>query len=67
MARMLAAGVRRMRAAGDVDRAADPDRIATAILAAVQGGLVLSQPERSAWPLEAALDSALDPLHRVRV
>jgi hypothetical protein len=33
----------------------------------VQGGLVMSQPLRSAWPLEAALDSALDPLHRVRV
>jgi hypothetical protein len=28
---------------------------------------VMSQPLRSSWPLEAALDSALDPLHRVRV
>ncbi|MFE1646185.1 TetR/AcrR family transcriptional regulator [Microbacterium sp. P01] len=59
----LAAGVRRMQEAGTVDKTADPDRIATVILAAIQGGLILSQPERSAWPLEAALDSALAPLH----
>ncbi|SMH48965.1 transcriptional regulator, TetR family [Rathayibacter oskolensis] len=62
---LLAAGVRRMQAAGEVDPAADPDRLAAVILAAIQGGLVLSQPERSAWPLEAALDSALAPLHGV--
>ncbi len=59
----LADGIRRMRERGLVDGSADPDRIATVILAAIQGGLVLSQPERSAWPLEAALDSALAPLH----
>jgi AcrR family transcriptional regulator len=64
---LLAAGVRKMQASGDVDPAADPDRIAMVILTAVQGGLVMSQPLRSAWPLEAALDSALDPLHRARV
>ena len=64
---LLAAGVRKMQASGDVDREADPERIAMVILTAVQGGLVMSQPLRSAWPLEAALDSALDPLHRVRV
>lgn len=59
----LADGVRRMQVAGTVHGAADPDRIATVILAAIQGGLLLSQPERSAWPLEAALDNALAPLH----
>ncbi|MBD8658576.1 TetR/AcrR family transcriptional regulator [Frigoribacterium sp. CFBP 8754] len=64
---LLAAGVRKMQGSGDVDREADPERIAMVILTAVQGGLVMSQPLRSAWPLEAALDSALDPLHRARV
>lgn len=59
----LAAGVRIMQGSGAVDESADPDRIATVILAAIQGGLILSQPERSAWPLEAALDNALAPLH----
>lgn len=61
----LAEGVTRMQTAGTVDGSADPERIATVILAAIQGGLVLSQPERSAWPLEAALDNALAPLHHV--
>jgi AcrR family transcriptional regulator len=60
----LAAGIRRMRDAGHITPALDPDRGAVAILAAIQGGLVLSQPERAAWPLETALDNALEPLHR---
>ncbi|MFG6504499.1 TetR/AcrR family transcriptional regulator [Microbacterium sp. P05] len=63
----LAAGVRRMQIAGAVDESADPGRIATVILAAIQGGLILSQPERSAWPLEAALDNALAPLHQASI
>ena len=63
----LADGIGRMREAGLVDPSADPVRIATVILAAIQGGLVLSQPERAAWPLEAALDSALTPLHGASV
>lgn len=60
----LAAGVAKMQAAGHVDPSTDPVRIAVVILAAIQGGLVMSQPLRAAWPLEAALDSALDPLDR---
>ena len=59
---MLAAGIRRMQQGGNVSAEVDPDRMAAAILAAVQGGLMLSQPERSSWPLEAALDSLLDVL-----
>nr|WP_269778719.1 TetR family transcriptional regulator C-terminal domain-containing protein [Microlunatus antarcticus] len=58
----LADGVRRLQAAGGVAPTSDPERLAAAILAAVQGGLMLSQPERSSWPLEAALDSLLDVL-----
>ena len=61
----LAEGVSKMQAGGLIDLTADPQRIAVVILAAIQGGLVLSQPMRSAWPLEAALDSALEPLHQV--
>jgi AcrR family transcriptional regulator len=61
---LLAAGVARMQTSGVIDRAEDPQRIAVVILAAIQGGLVLSQPMRSSWPLESALDSALEPLHR---
>lgn len=38
---------------------ADPVRLATATLAALQGGLLLSQIRRSTAPLEAALDTVL--------
>lgn len=61
---LLAVGVKKMQAASQIDPTVDPQRIAVVILAAIQGGLVLSQPMRSAWPLEAALDSALEPLHQ---
>lgn len=63
----LATGVIKMQTAGHLHPNADPTRIAIVILAAIQGGLVMSQPLRAAWPLEAALDSALDPLHKAAV
>lgn len=62
----LVAGVEKMQGNGHVDASANPQRIAVAILAALQGGLILSQPEKSAWPLESAIDSAMDILHRVK-
>ncbi len=60
---LLADGVRRMQAAGLIDADAEPEHLAAAVLAAIQGGLVLSQPERSDWPLRAALDQVLTSLH----
>ena len=59
----LADGIRRMQAGGLMDPGADPDRLAASVLAAIQGGLLLSQPERASWPLEAALDAAWATLH----
>ncbi len=59
----IADGVRRMQAGGHIDPAADPERVAASVLAAIQGGLLLSQPERASWPLEAALDAAWATLH----
>lgn len=61
---LLAAGVRRMQSAGHLDAAVDPDATAAAVLAAIQGGLVLSQPARSSWPLEVALRQVLAPLRQ---
>jgi len=63
----VAAGYRRWEAAirnclqgmeerGQLGPAADPDQLATAMLAALQGGLLLAQVERSVRPLAAALD-----------
>ena len=63
----LADGIRRMRDGGRLNASVDAERMAAAILAAVQGGLMLSQPERSSWPLEAALDALLDVLRAGRL
>ena len=60
---MLAAGIRRMRDAGLMASTVDPTRLASSILAAIQGGLLLSQPERASWPLESAFDMAFAALH----
>jgi TetR/AcrR family transcriptional regulator, transcriptional repressor for nem operon len=45
-----------MRDRGQLIPAADPDQLATAILAALQGGLLLAQIERDIRPLASALD-----------
>ena len=53
-------GLRTMHRRGELAPQADPDRLATATLAALQGGLVLTQTTRTTAPLEAALDEMLD-------
>jgi len=45
-----------MRDRGQLVPAADPGQLATAMLAALQGGLLLAQIERDVRPLAAALD-----------
>jgi AcrR family transcriptional regulator len=60
--RHLQDGLERMRDSGALRDGADPQRLAAAILAAVQGGLLLTQTEQALWPLEAALDGALGQL-----
>lgn len=63
---LLAAGVRRMQDRGHIDPGAHPDRLAASLIAAIEGGLLLSQPERASWPLEAALDQAFAALRGTR-
>ena len=53
----LRAGLEKMRAQGKLRRAADPGRLATATLAAIQGGLVLTQTRRDPQQLRIALDA----------
>ena len=52
-------GLRAMHQRGDLRPEADPDQLALATLAAIQGGLLLTQMRRETAPLEAALDSVL--------
>ena len=53
-------GVRAMHERGELPAEVDPDRLALALLAAHQGGLVLTQVRRDPAPLEAALDAMID-------
>ena len=62
----IQAGLRAMHARGELDT--DPDDLALATLAALQGGLLLTQVQRRVKPLEAALDAALDHIeHHLRL
>jgi TetR/AcrR family transcriptional regulator, transcriptional repressor for nem operon len=51
-------GLCSMQARGKLATTADPDRLATATLAAVQGGLVLTQATRDSRHLAIAVDAA---------
>ncbi|MER7765822.1 TetR family transcriptional regulator [Kitasatospora sp. NPDC096140] len=62
----LAAGVRHLQGAGEVDPALDAEREAAALLAGVQGGVLILMTTGSIAPLEAALDVGLDRLRAAR-
>jgi TetR/AcrR family transcriptional regulator, transcriptional repressor for nem operon len=51
-------GLRTMQSRGKLDPTADADALATATLATIQGGLVLTQASRDPGRLATALDSA---------
>jgi TetR/AcrR family transcriptional repressor of nem operon len=53
-------GLRAMSDRGELVPGADPDKLATATLAALQGGLLLTQIQRSTEPLETTLDAVID-------
>jgi AcrR family transcriptional regulator len=52
-------GLRSMQARGRLSAAASPDDLAVAVLAALQGGFLLGQVQRSIRPLRTALDAML--------
>ena len=56
----IRAGLQGMHARGDLPAGTDPEQLALATLAALQGGLLMAQLERDTKPLEAALDAMLD-------
>jgi AcrR family transcriptional regulator len=55
----MAAGLRRMRDGGRLRPGSDPDRLALAVFATLQGGLLVMQSKNDIEPLAAALDGAL--------
>jgi TetR/AcrR family transcriptional regulator, transcriptional repressor for nem operon len=55
-------GLRRMRDRRELQDDTDVDRLALGTLAALQGGLLLTQAKRDTGPLEAALDLAISQI-----
>jgi len=60
-------GLARMQAAGELDERADPRRLGTAVLAAIQGGLLLAKTHQDPQYLRDALDTAYDHLRSLAV
>ncbi|MCO1660541.1 TetR family transcriptional regulator C-terminal domain-containing protein [Pseudonocardia sp. S2-4] len=63
----LAAELRWMQDRSELDAGADPSELATGLMAAYQGGYLLSQAARSSRPMAMALDLALDSIEGRRV
>ncbi len=56
----IRSGLRAMHVRGELPAEVDPDKLALAMLAALQGGQALAQVRRQTAPLEAALDTTID-------
>ena len=61
----IQSGLREMHARGELTPETNPDTLALALLAALQGGLLLTQIQRNTQPLEAALDAMLELVARL--
>ena len=57
---LLADGLRRMQANGSLRPDAEPDRLAIALMAALQGGYLLAGAAHDVTPMAIGLDMALD-------
>lgn len=63
---LFRAGLRNMRDRGELDESADPEALANVLMAAFQGGMLISQAGGDPAPLRDALDGALDYLRTFR-
>jgi TetR/AcrR family transcriptional repressor of nem operon len=60
---LIREGLELMRERGDLRPEADPERLSLALLAALQGGLLLARTMDDSLPLHAALDGAVAYVH----
>ena len=60
-------GLRTMHGRGDLPASANPDDLALAMLAAIQGGILLTQVYRETKPMEVALDAMLAHIESLAV
>jgi TetR/AcrR family transcriptional regulator, transcriptional repressor for nem operon len=58
-------GLMAMRDHGELRPEANPAELATAVIAALEGGLLLAKTNRTSRPLELALDMAIDHVARL--
>ena len=63
----LVGSLRAMRERGELKHDAKPEDLATAAIAALEGGLLLAQTTRASRPLELALDMAIDHIARFSI
>ncbi|RSD09636.1 TetR family transcriptional regulator [Amycolatopsis eburnea] len=63
---LLAEGLIRMRSSGALRPDADPGKLATFLVAALQGGYLLARMARSAEPMKQTLDLAIDHVRSFR-
>jgi TetR/AcrR family transcriptional repressor of nem operon len=63
----IGSGLTRMRDSGKLTPSADPDELALALLAALQGGLLLARVRRSARPIAAVLDELIERIAALAV
>ena len=56
----IRSGLHAMADSGRLREGADPDKLATTTLAALQGALLLTQIQRDTTPLEVSLDTVID-------
>ncbi|WP_158812561.1 TetR/AcrR family transcriptional regulator [Methylocapsa sp. S129] len=61
---VIEAGLSRMKEMGQLRSCVDARGMAVAVLAAIQGGILLSKTTRNSEPLELALDMALSHIER---
>ena len=64
---LLRRGLLRMQQRGDLGPDANPDALARSLLAAAQGGYLLTQAYRDAAPLEDALGTAIDHIESLEL
>jgi hypothetical protein len=61
---LIEQALKTMRANGALDASVDAEALSLAMLAAIQGGLLLAKVSRTSRPLEIAFDMALDHVAR---
>jgi TetR/AcrR family transcriptional regulator, transcriptional repressor for nem operon len=63
----IRSGFQAMSRRGELAASVDPEKLATTTLAALQGGLLLTQLQRSTEPLEAVLDTMIEHIESLSV